>query len=95
MEEDKSTGDLLDTAAKILIRCFGMGVVILFLWGGMIIIAGDFVFRVHGVIFPITSQQFYAIHYAGIAATKSCVTLFFLLPYISIRIVRSKSGKNS
>jgi Family of unknown function (DUF6868) len=86
-------GELLDYTAKILIRCFFLGVVILLYWGGMIVFAGDFAFSVHSAIFPISSQQFYAINYAGIAFTKVCVTLFFLLPYIAIRLVQRKNNK--
>ncbi len=95
MIESNNLGELLDTAAKILIRCFFLGIVILLYWGGIIIFAGDFVFSVHSVIFPISSQQFYAINYAGIAFTKVCVFLFFLLPYIAIKLLRGKSRKTS
>ena len=93
MSESGNLGEQLDTAAKILIRCFFLGIVILLYWGGIIIFAGDFVFSVHSVIFPISSQQFYAINYAGMAFTKVCVFLFFLLPYIAIKLIRGKSRK--
>ncbi len=94
MAEAASPEELLDILAKVLIRCFSLGVVVLLFWGGMIVFAGDLVYNVHSSLFPMSSQQFYSIHYVGLLFVKVCVFLFFLLPYISIRLVQRKYSKN-
>ena len=95
MDEASSTEELLDLSAMILIRCFFMGVAALLFWSGMLFFAGDLAYKVHSSFFPMSSQQFYSIHYTGILLTKGCVTLFFLFPYISIRLVQRKNRINS
>ncbi len=95
MVEASSPEELLDILAKVLIRCFLMGVVVLLFWGGMIVFAGDLVYNVHSSFFPMSRQQFYVISYTGALFTKVCVFLFFLLPYISIRLVQRKNRKNN
>ncbi|MBW7996035.1 MAG: hypothetical protein FVQ81_05560 [Candidatus Glassbacteria bacterium] len=90
MSETSNPGELLEAAAKVLIRCFWMGVVILLFWGVTILLARDLVYSVHSTIFPMSPQQFYAIQYVGLSFTKVCVFIFFLLPYISIKLVQRK-----
>ncbi len=95
MDETRSQGELLATLARILIRCFLLGIAVVMYWAGMVVFAGDFVYNMHSSLFPMSSQQFYSIHYAGIAFTKVCIFLFFLLPYISIRLVQRKNRNSS
>lgn len=92
MSETCDHDELLETTARVLIRCFMMGLIILLFWGLLILLAGDLVCNVHSTVFPMTSQQFYAIHYAGLAFTKICVFLLFFLPYVSIRLVQRKKS---
>lgn len=91
MIESKDVNDLLDAIAKVLIRCFGFGIAILCLWFLIIVVASDFVYRFHSTWFDISKQQFDAIHYTGMAITKTIVVVFFLLPYISIRMVLARN----
>ena len=83
--------ELLDSVASVLIRCFFMSIVILCLWGGLILLAGNWIYSVHSWCFPISVEQFYGINYAGIMITKVFVFLFFLLPYIAIKLARRRA----
>ena len=90
MPETGSPDALLEAVSRVLIRCFVIVVIGLLLWGGMILLAGDWVYGVHSTVFPMTQDQFYAIHYTLIALTKIFIFLFFLVPYVSIKLVLLK-----
>ena len=91
MTETDSLNSTLLAVSKVLIRCFFMGIVILVFWGGLILLAGDAIYALHNRVYPMLEQQFFAIHYALIALTKIFVFLFFLLPYVSIKLVLLKN----
>ena len=94
MNETDAVRALLDAAAKVLIRCFLMGTAVLLLWAGFLIFAGDLAYRVHSWTVPISREQFDVIHYAGMMITKACNGLFFLVPWIAIRLMlRKRKGQ--
>ena len=57
-------------------------------WGVMIMTAGNFVYRVHSRIFPMSKEQFYQIHYAGLVFAKLVIFVFNLVPLLAMYIVR-------
>ena len=80
----------LDGVAGILIRCFLGGMALLLIWFAWFFIAGDWIYQVHSRWFQIPRQTFDAIHYAGMAITKITILLFFLLPWIAIKLISGK-----
>lgn len=87
MNEVKDVDNLLEAIGGILIRCFVMGIALMIIWLGFLVFAGEFTYKVHSWFIPISRQQFDCIHYGAIAITKGCIFLYFLLPYIAIRLV--------
>ena len=83
--------DLLETLAKILLRCWVMGFILLLFWLGAVTLAGDLTLGVHGAVFDLTRPQLNVIHYCGILLTKLAVGLFFFVPWVAIRLVLKKS----
>jgi hypothetical protein len=81
---------MLEMIGQVLIRCFVMGVFVLFFWWGALALTGDLAYSVHTKFVPISRQQFDVIHYAGILMTKAAISVLFLFPYISIRLVIKK-----
>jgi len=79
--------ECMDAAAGILIRCFLGGALLLFVWFAAYAAAGDWIYQIHSRWFQIPRQTFDAIHYAGMALTKIAIVLFFLLPWIAVRLV--------
>jgi hypothetical protein len=75
------------TAARILIWCALLSAAVLLLWFGMLVFAGDWVYRVHSQFFPLTREHFAFVHYGGMALFKGAAILLFLVPYLAIRIV--------
>ena len=63
-----------------------MGIALMLLWLGFLVFAGEFTYNVHSRFIPISREQFVCIQYAAMAITKACIFLYFLLPYIAIRL---------
>ena len=80
----------MDAAAGILIRCFLGGMALLIAWFAGFAVAGDWIYQMHTRWFQIPRQTFDAIHYAGMALTKITIILFFLLPWIAIKLMPGK-----
>jgi hypothetical protein len=80
----------MDAVAGMLIRCFLGGMGLLMVWLAMFVFAGDWIYLVHSRWFQIPRQTFDAIHYAGMAVTKIAIILFFLLPWIAIKLMSGK-----
>lgn len=53
-------------------------------------VASDLIHNLHGKMFRLTEHELDLIHYCGMAFVKLCVFLFFLFPYIAIRMVLRK-----
>lgn len=85
----------LDVIAGILIRCFVGGMALLLIWFAWYVFGSDWVYQVHSRWFQLPRQTFDAIHYAGMAITKIAIILFFLLPWIAIKLVSGKGFQGS
>ena len=90
MSEQNDLNDLLDALARILLRCFVLGFLLLLIWTGAFVFAGNVIHNLHGKMFGLSEHDLNVIHYCGIAFVKLCVFLFFLFPYIAVRMVLRK-----
>jgi len=81
----------LDAVAKILLRCWVFGFLLLLFWFGAVTLAGDFVYGVHGSMFDLSRHELDLIHYCGMGLTKLVVGLFFFIPWVAIRLVLRKA----
>jgi hypothetical protein len=94
MMESRAVDDLLDALAKALVRCFLLGYALLLLWVAAYLAAGNMLFALANRLFGLTAHEVDLIQYCGIAFVKCLVLLFFLFPYIAIRLVlRKRSGE--
>jgi hypothetical protein len=89
MTELKNVNDLFDTLARILLRCFVLGYCLLLLWFVLYLFAGTWVYG-SGKLFGLMPHEVDIIHLCGISIVKCVVMLFFLFPYIAIRLVLRK-----
>ena len=90
MSEATPMDNLLEAIAKILMRCWIFGFILLLFWWGAVMLADDLVFGVHGDMFDLTRPQLNVIHYCGMGLTKLAVVLFFFIPWVSIRLILKK-----
>ena len=58
--------DLLDAVAKILLRCFLLGFLLLLIWAGAFIFARDVIHDLYGQMFGLSDHELDLIHYCGI-----------------------------
>jgi Family of unknown function (DUF6868) len=87
MTESKNANELFlfDTLAKILLRCFVLGYVLLLLWAVVYLFAGVLIYGIADKLFGLTRHEADLINYCGMALVKCAVILLFLIPYIAIR----------
>jgi len=90
MSAPTNVDDLLDAIGRVLLWCFGFGILLLGLAFGVILLAKDRIYEIHGQWYDLTPNQFDVVFYSVLAFAKTCVFLFFLVPYVSIRLVLSK-----
>ena len=86
MTESNNVNELFDTLAKILLRCFVLGYFLLLLWFVVSLFAGNLIYGI-GKLLGLTPHEMDVINYCGMAFVKCVVLLFFLFPYLAIRLV--------
>jgi heme/copper-type cytochrome/quinol oxidase subunit 2 len=87
--------NLLDQVAGIFLRCFLMCYALLLLWFVLFMLAGNWAYSIQAGWFELSRHDFALVNYFGIAFTKICGIIFFLFPYVSIKLVLRKKRKNS
>ena len=68
-----------------LLYCMLFNYIILMIWFIAFIFAKDWMKQVHGQWFELSSTQFDAIHYGGMAVYKIGILLLNLAPYIALK----------
>jgi hypothetical protein len=91
MPISKESTELLDVVAKILLRSFAIGYALLLIWAAMLLLTPDFLVKISKP-FDVTPHEVMVINYCGVAFVKCWLLVFFLFPYVAIRLVlRRKS----
>jgi hypothetical protein len=85
---------LLESMAGIFIRCFFLTIALLFLWVVFFFLLGDWAYYLHSRWFELSSQAYDLLFYYGMALIKTCAFIFFLFPYIAIKLVLRKIIKS-
>jgi hypothetical protein len=88
MSNSPGIHDVLEVVAKILLRCWIFGFVLLFIWFGALMSGA--VYRLHGSLMDLSAHDLNVIHYSGMAFAKLCVILFFFFPWAAIKLVLRK-----
>jgi hypothetical protein len=84
---------LMEIMASILLRCFLLSFALLLFWFILYMTAADWIYCLHTRWFDIGRSAFDAIHYCGMALVKISAILFFLFPYLAIKLVLRKEMK--
>ncbi len=80
----------LDVVAKVLLRCWILGFLILVIWFAVFMLAPQVIYDVHGPMFGLSAQGLNLIHYCGMGLVKLIVLCFFFAPWVSIRLLLRK-----
>jgi len=87
----ESTKNVFDTLAKILLRCWIFGFVLLAIWLGAVLLMGESIHKLHGPMFGITGHELDVLFYGGMGMLKLFVFVFFFIPWLSMRLVLNKA----
>jgi hypothetical protein len=85
-----STKDFFETLARVLLRCWIIGFLLLFFSFAMFMLTGDFIDQIHGNMFGLSAHELDLIIYCGLGMFKLFVFIFFLFPWLAIRMVLRK-----
>jgi len=77
----------VEILSKFLLWCAVVNYAILIIWFVVFVFAREWVYEIHSKWYPISSEQFNAINYAGAAIYKILVLVFNLVPYIALQII--------
>jgi hypothetical protein len=77
----------LDVVAKILLRCWIFGFLLLTIWFGFFMLAPDVIYSLHGSMFDLSPHELNIIQYSALAFVKLVVICFFFFPWLAIRMV--------
>ena len=83
----QSTRDFFDSLANILLRCWIIGFGLLLLSLVVFLLTGKIIDDIHGRLFGLSPHELDLIIYCGLGLFKLFVLIFFLLPWIAIRLV--------
>ena len=85
-----STRDFFETLAKVLLRCWVFGFLLLLIWFGVYMAAGEAIYRLHGGMFGLSKHEMDVIFYCSMGLCKLFLILFFYFPWLAIRLVLRK-----
>ncbi len=77
----------IETLRAVLGWCSIINMALILWWFLAIVIAHDWVYRMHTRWFKLSVERFNEIHYAGIAFFKIVVFVFNIVPYFALCIV--------
>jgi hypothetical protein len=83
------TTEWLEVVAKILLRCWVFGFVLLLIWLGAFL--SGVIHNLHGPLMDLSNHDLNVIHYTGMAFLKLAVICFFFFPWAAIRLVLRKA----
>lgn len=87
MPEPTRTRELLDALARVLLRCWLFGFMLLLAWLAVFMFAGERAHELHRSLFGLTQHELNVISYCGVALAKLLVLLLFFFPWLAIRLV--------
>jgi len=90
MSNSTDVNEFFDTFAKILLRCWIFGFVLLLIWGGFFVLTPNVIYDLHGSMFGLSPHELNIIHYCGMGLVKLIVICFFFFPWAAIRLVLKK-----
>ncbi|HIF34976.1 MAG TPA: hypothetical protein EYQ75_25635 [Planctomycetaceae bacterium] len=93
MSESAKTTEILETLAKVLIRCTGFGALLLLITSGAWLFLRPSIYAVHGSMFGLSNHEIDITIYAWIGFLKLLVGVLFLFPWLSIKLVLRQSQR--
>jgi hypothetical protein len=77
----------IEVTRTFLLWCTAINYGILLLWFLVFVFAHDWILRIHGRWFRLSTDQFDTLHYAGMTVFKVGIILFNLVPVLVLYII--------
>jgi hypothetical protein len=87
----ESTREFFDTLGKVLLRCWIIGSVLLLFSFVVFMLTGEIIDEIHGKMFGLSAHELDLIIYCGLGLFKLFVLIFYLFPWIAIKLVLRKA----
>ena len=87
----ESTRDFFETLAKVLLRCWVIGFLLLLFSFVVFMLTGEIIDEIHGKMFGLSAHELDLIIYCGLGLFKLFVLIFYLFPWIAIKLVLRKA----
>jgi hypothetical protein len=78
----------IEVTRSFLLWCTVINYGILLVWFLVFVFAHDWIQRIHGRWFRLSSDQFDALHYAGMSIFKIGIILLNLVPFVVLSVIR-------
>ncbi len=95
MNASTNLENVLAVIARAFLWCFVLGFVFLMLAFAIYFVAGDWAYGIHSQLYDISEHEFSLIFYVALAWLKMTVFVFFLLPYLALRLTLRGVRKGS
>jgi len=85
----------LETLSVVFVNCFLLSFLLLLFWFIFYLMGGDWCYKIHSRWFELSRHDYDLLNYSGMAFVKMCAILFFLFPYLSIRLLLRRKKMNT
>ena len=86
----ESTRDFFDTLAKVLLRCWIICIALGLFSFVVFMLTGEIIDDIHGKMFGVSPHELDLIIYCGLGLLKLFSQVFFLIPWVAIKLVLRK-----
>ena len=86
---------MLERIGNLFGICFLLSLGLLFLWLGIYLAIGGLAFDIQSEIFGVSKEDFVRLNYFGLTFTKVVAFVFFLFPYLAVKILNRKGPSSA
>lgn len=90
-----STREFFETLSRVLLRCWLISFALGFFSFVVFMLTGEIIDDIHGSMFGLSAHELDLIIYCGLGFFKLFVLVFFLIPWVAIKLVLRKVGKDN
>ncbi len=83
----ETTREMLDTLGRVLLRCWILGFVLQVITFGGVLLMREVVYDLYATLFGLSNFESGMVIVGYLALLKLCVLVFFLIPWLAIRLV--------
>jgi len=87
MPDSNQATEFFDLLARVMLRCWIFGFVLLYTWFSIVVLAKERFYGFIGNWWGFSNHEMDLTNYCGIALFKLLLIVFFFFPWLAIRLV--------